>query len=180
MQDEATEGHGEAVQPAAQAESKPSYVQELEEKLAAKDKELRDLVATYKRDVTQTVEDTKQRLERDAARQQELERGRLIESLLPVLDNMSLAIGSAKQHGADQSLLDGLHMVERQFLDKLAAMGLERFASVGQKFDPKLHEAVAMVPASPDKDGLVVTELRPGFKLGERVLRAAMVQVGRA
>ena len=159
--------------------SKPSYVEELEQKLAAKDRELRELVATYKRDVTQTVEDTKQRLKRDAERTLELERARLVETLLPVLDNLVLAINHARKQG-DSPLVQGVAMVEKLFIEKLSSLGVERMVSIGQRFDPKLHEAITMVPSTPEQDGVVVGELRPGFRMNDRVIQAALVQVGRA
>jgi len=174
---------GDDAETSPREPSKPSYVEELENQVAAKERELRELIATYKRDVTQTVEDTKQRLLRDALKQAEIDRARLVEALLPVLDNLTLAISHARgaaQKPGDSPLLKGVLLVEKQFLEKLAGLGVERLVSLGQPFDPKLHEAVATVPAAPEQDGLVVAEMRPGFRMGERVIRAAMVQVGRA
>jgi molecular chaperone GrpE len=65
-------------------------------------------------------------------------------------------------------------------VQKLQELGLARLAAAGQSFDPTRHEAVAVQTVSdPAQDGVVVAELRPGFALGERVLRAAQVRVGK-
>ena len=153
---------------------------DLQQRLAEKDRELRELIATYRRDVTQTVQDTKARLARDASNQLQIDRAQMVEGLLPVLDNLRLAREAATRQHADPALLDGIMLVEQQFLEKLEAFGVQRFACVGSRFDPKLHQAISTMPAT-DKasEGTVVTEVHPGYTLGDRLIRPAMVIVGR-
>jgi molecular chaperone GrpE len=142
---------------------------------------LRELNASCRREVAQAIDDAKARLARDADNQLQVDRGHLIEGLLPVLDNLTLARAAGTVQNADPALLDGILLVERQFLDKLAAFGVKRFAAIGARFDPKLHQAVGTSPA-PDKasEGVVLAELHPGYTLGDRLIRPAMVLVGRA
>ena len=68
-----------------------------------------------------------------------------------------------------------------QFLQALGQFGLERRSSLGERFDPRLHDAIAVIPvADAQQDGMVVSELEPAYVVGERVIRPAKVQVGRA
>src|SRR5262245_14981014 len=127
------------------------------------------------------LEDTKSRVRRDAERQLDLHRGRVLESLLPVLDNLDRSIAAAESAKNVDALLQGVKLVHAQFLAALAGFGLERRSAIGQRFDPRLHDAVAVVPV-PDarQDGLVVAEIEPAYVVGDRVIRPAKVQVARA
>jgi molecular chaperone GrpE len=100
----------------------------------------------------------------------------LIADLLPVLDNLDLAL----QHSEDESnpLHEGVNMVVKQFKDVLMRQGLEPIDAEGEAFDPNLHEAV-MQQESPDvPDQTVVKVFQPGYHLGSQVLRHAKVVVG--
>ena len=79
------------------------------------------------------------------------------------------------------SLLVGIKLVEEQFLERLETLGVKRFVSLGARFDPKLHQALGTLPA-PDaaSEGAVLTEVHPGYTMGDRLVRPAMVMVGRA
>src|SRR5262249_38756199 len=124
------------------------------------------------------LEDTKQRVRRDLDRQLELHRSQVLEELLPVLDNLERSLNAADPRGP---LYEGVRLVHNQFLSALAKFGLERRSALGQRFDPRLHDAVAVIPTDdPAKDGVVVSELEPAYVVGERVVRPAKVQVGRA
>ena len=127
------------------------------------------------------LEDAKHRLRRDAERQVELLRGRVLEALLPVLDNLERSLDAAEQgHGAG-ALLDGVRLVHSQFLGVLGQFGLERVSTLGERFDPRVHDAVAVVPvADAAKDGVVIAEVEPAYRIGDRIVRPAKVQVGRA
>jgi len=168
-----------AAKPAA-ASDDVAHTADLQQRLQDKERELRELTATCRRDVAQAIEQAKARLERDADNQLQIDRARMVEGLLPVFDNLTLAREAATRQRADPALVDGITLVESQFLEKLEALGAKRFASVGTRFDPKLHQAVGTVPA-PNRglEGVVLTELQPGFCLGDRLIRPAMVLVGR-
>ncbi len=96
----------------------------------------------------------------------------LILELLPVLDDLALALANVPAEGADSPWVEGTRLVERKFRAILERQGLTPIAALGQPFDPALHEAVA-------GSGPVVTqEYRRGYRLGDRVLRPSMVVVG--
>src|SRR5215475_4616477 len=127
------------------------------------------------------LEEAKRRVRRDADKQIELMRAQVLESLLPVLDNLERSMAAAADGGSVAGLLGGVRLVHSQFLAALAPFGLSRKSAVGERFDPRIHDAVAVVPvADAREDGVVVSELEPAYVVGERVVRPAKVQVGRA
>jgi molecular chaperone GrpE (heat shock protein) len=127
------------------------------------------------------LEDAKQRLRRDNDREIERLRARVLEALLPVLDNLERSMVAAETSRNVTALLDGMKLVHGQFLSSLAPFGLERVSAVGSRFDPNVHDAVAIIPvADPKQDGVVVAEVEPAYRVGGRVVRPAKVQVGRA
>ena len=160
---------------------KPTYVEELEQQLADKDRQLQDAIARY-RQASSEYEESRLRLRREISR--DIERGRreILADLLEVVDNLDRALGAARSGaGALDALLQGVDMVRRQFLTKLEGFGVRRIESEGQPFDPQLHEAVSAVPAaSPDQDGTVVGVIRQGYRIGDEVLRPASVAVAQA
>ena len=101
-------------------------------------------------------------------------------TLLPVLDNLNLAIQAGEQNTSADNLFDGVKGTARSFEQALMSVGVEAVPSVGADFNPEFHEAVDMVEAEPENDGKVVGEFSRGYKLGDRLLRPARVQVGKA
>ena len=165
------------------ASLKPTYVEELEQKLADKDKQLQDAIARY-RGASAEFEESRLRLRREIGK--DIERGRreILADLLDVVDNLDRAIDAARSNAAAgriDTLLQGVDLVKRQFLAKLEGFGVTRIESEGQRFDPALHEAISAVPAaSPDQDGLVVGVVRHGYRIGDEVLRPASVAVAKS
>lgn len=113
----------------------------------------------------------------EEANRKGLERA-LIE-VLPVADNLERAIQAATQSPESAAILEGVRMVLKLTEDALARLGTERIVSVGQPFDPGLHEAVQQVE-SEEPAGTVVIEMVPGYRLGGKLLRPAMVAVAQA
>ncbi|MBL0388368.1 nucleotide exchange factor GrpE [Tumebacillus sp. ITR2] len=101
---------------------------------------------------------------------------RIIEELLPVLDTFEMAMQSADKADV-QTLLTGVDMVYRQLQTALGNYGLAAIESVGQAFDPNVHEGVMQVDSPDHPAGTVVMEMRKGYKLKDKVIRPAMVQV---
>ncbi|MCI0354362.1 MAG: nucleotide exchange factor GrpE [Acidobacteria bacterium] len=99
-----------------------------------------------------------------------------VRALLPALDSLDRALEAADQEG---ELRAGLELTQRQFHDALAKLGVKALASVGQVFDPHVHQAVEMVDTHEAPDHTVLEELQPGYKLKDRLLRPAMVRVAR-
>jgi molecular chaperone GrpE len=127
------------------------------------------------------LEEAKRRVRRDGERQVELMRAQVLEVLLPVLDNLERSMAAASTTTSVEGVLGGVKLVHAQLLSALAQFGLERRSAVGTRFDPRLHDAIAVIPVSDaSQDGVVVAEIEPAYCLGERVIRPAKVQVGRA
>lgn len=126
------------------------------------------------------LEAAKARVERDAHLVFDETRERLITELLPVLDNLDRTIHAAQHAGDAPAILDGVQLVRAQFQRVLQGYGLVRFDAVGQRFDPAIHEAISTVPVDdPARDLHVLEQLEPGYRFGDRLLRAAQVVVGR-
>ncbi len=103
---------------------------------------------------------------------------RVIVSLLPVLDSFDAAFGVEVRSESERKLVEGLRSTYSQLFDVLAKEGLEVVPAVGEPFDPSLHEAIL---SPPDGEGRLVVsqELRRGYRLRDRLVRAALVAVDR-
>ncbi len=101
-------------------------------------------------------------------------------TLLPVLDNLNLAINASEQDSSFEHLLSGVKGTARSFESALTSVGVEPLQAVGAIFDPELHEAVDMVAVEPENDEKIVSEFSRGYKFGDKLLRPAKVQVGKA
>ncbi len=104
----------------------------------------------------------------------------VVRTLLPVFDNLERALQSAQRTSDVKAMADGLSMVQRQFIDAIGREGIARVPTVGQPFDPSVHEAIQQVESSEHAPGTIIAEVQPGYRQGERLLRAAMVVVARA
>ncbi len=105
---------------------------------------------------------------------------KFLQTLLPVLDNLHLAVSASEQDPSVENLRTGVIGVTRSFEKALHSVGVETVASVGADFDPELHEAVDMAPVEANLDGKITAEYQSGYKFGKRLLRPARVQVGRS
>ena len=104
----------------------------------------------------------------------------LLRDLLPVFDNLERASRHAETASDVKSLSDGIAMVMRQFLDTLGKLGIERIETASQPFDPTLHEAIQHMETAESPPGTVIAEVQAGYRLGDRLLRPAMVVVAKA
>ena len=100
--------------------------------------------------------------------------------LLPVLDNLNLAVDASEKDPAIEHLRDGVKGVVRSFEQALAGVGVEAIPAIGAGFDPEVHEAIDMADVDPENDGTVTAEYSRGYRFGDRLLRPARVQVGKA
>lgn len=108
--------------------------------------------------------------------------GNLATQLLPVLDNLSRALDAATNLSSDQSetfhhLLDGIILVNQQLNEVLAEMGVAPIGAVGEPFDPHFHDAVAAEESDVYSPNTVTAEFLRGYRIGEKVIRPAMVKV---
>jgi molecular chaperone GrpE (heat shock protein) len=129
------------------------------------------------------LEATEARLERNARREVEDARGKLVQDLLPVLDNLDRTIDAAhagRGGRSDPAMIEGVRMVRQQLEGVLRGYGVERIEALGQRFDPGLHEAIGMVSVGdPQRHGVIVHQVEPGYRFAGRLLRPAKVSVGK-
>ena len=103
----------------------------------------------------------------------------LLRELLPIFDNLERAVVHAGQASDAKAVADGVGMVLKQFQDTLGKVGIKRIAAVGGAFDPSLHEAIQQVETNDHPAGTIVAEVQPGYAMGDRLVRAAMVVVAK-
>jgi len=181
------------------ASLKPSYVEELERKLADSEKQAQEYLGKY-RQASQEFEVARARMRKELAKDAERSRRDVLASLLEVVDNLDRAIdaarkttktprpgsgqaprpGSGQENDAADPLLQGVELVRQQFLSKLEGFGVTRIPTEGAMFDPLLHEAVTTVPGDESADGRIAGVIAQGYRIGDEVLRPALVAVVKA
>ena len=102
-----------------------------------------------------------------------------LDRLIPIFDNFELGLAAAKTSGEASSILTGMDMIAKQLNDFLTETGVQPIDAAGQPFDPNQHEAVAQEESEEVPEGIVLRQLRRGYKLKERLLRAAIVIVSK-
>ena len=158
---------------------KPAYVEQLEQQIAEKDKQIQEYLSKY-RQASAEFEDARLRLRREISKDVERARRDVLAEILEVVDNLDRAIESARGGASHEALVQGVEMVRRQLLAKLDTFGVKPIDVANQPFDPTVHEAISSVPAeSPEQDGLVVGTVRAGYRIGDDVLRPAAVAVAK-
>ena len=178
LNEETTESSTETEEPRL----KPTYVEELEARTQAAEKQVQDVQARFdqlRQQLQRETDETRQRLNRAADERAAADKAKFIASLLPVVDDLNRAIEAATSDATRESLLAGVRGISTSFQNALLAAGVEPLESVGQDFNPELHEAVDTAEAEPEMDGKVIGEYSRGFRLGDRLLRPAQVKVGR-
>lgn len=161
---------------------KPSYVEELEARTKAAEKQVQEVQARFeqlRQQLQRETDETRMRLNRSADERAEAGKARFIESLLPVMDDLERAIAAAEKEGSNDAIMQGVRSTANRFQSALTSAGVEPIASVGEPFDPELHEAVDTEETDPEMDGIVIDEYSRGFRMGDRLLRPARVKVGR-
>ena len=161
-------GYADDPPPATEAAAEPG---ELEQLKAERDA-LLDRLARQQAE----FDNARKRAARDQRDFQEYALADAVRSLLPALDSLEHALEAAGEGG---ELRAGLELTQRQFHAALAKLGVKPVASVGELFDPHVHQAVEMVDTGEAPDHTVLEELQRGYKLKERLLRPAMVRVAR-
>jgi len=164
----------------AQPNLKPKYVEELEERTRAAERQVQEVQSRFdqlRQQLQRETDETRQRLNRSADERAAGEKAKFIASLLPVLDDLNRAIQS--ENTTREALLEGVRGIAGSFQSALANAGVEPIESVGEEFNPELHEAVDTEETDPEMDGIVVGEYSRGYRMGDRSLRPARVKVGR-
>ncbi len=122
-------------------------------------------------------ENYKKRAQKDQAEYAKYANERLLRELLPVLDNLQRALQHAQQSGGTNGLIEGVELTCKQYLEVLSRFGVRPIPSVGQPFDPAVHQAVATVDPQGRAPNTIVEEYEKGYYLHDRVLRPAIVTV---
>ena len=160
---------------------KPKYVEELEARTVAAEKQVQEVQARFdqlRQQLQRETDETRQRLNRSADERAAGEKAKFISSLLPALDDLNRAIEA--ENAPRETILEGIRSIATSFQSALTNAGVEPISSVGEQFDPELHEAVDTEETDREMDGKVIAEYSRGFRMGDRLLRPARVKVGRA
>lgn len=167
----------EMTAPAAEKAAATSPADVSAEQLAAARKEAADNYDKYVRAVAD-MENLRRRFVREKDELRQYAAGRVLEDLLPVLDNLSLGLNAAKAPNADlKNLIGGISMVQEQLKTALGSHGLKEINPAGQKFDPNQHESIASQPSPDVPADSVCQVVRVGYMLNGRLLRPASVIV---
>ena len=162
---------------------KPKYVAELEARTQAAEKQVQDVQARFeqlRRQLQRETDETRQRLNRSADERAANENAKFITNFLPVLDDLQRAIKAAEEKAPREAMLEGLRSIANSIENALTVAGVESVTTLGERFDPELHEAVDTANTDPEMDGRVISEYSRGFRMGDRLIRPARVTVGRA
>ena len=162
---------------------KPSYVEELETRTKAAEHQVQEVQARFeqlRKQLQTETDETRQRLNKAADERAHREKANFISALLPVLDNLQRATEAAESGASAEDVAEGVRRTAVSFENALAGAGVEPLESVGQPFNPELHEAVETAEVGPEDEDKVLEEYARGYRIGERLLRPARVKVGRA
>jgi len=143
--------------------------------------ELRSKVASLEDSLLRAKADYQNAQRRSATERAEaigLANAALMQSLLPIVDDLERSIAAAQASGpAGSSMIDGIRLVYENLMKALKDQGLESIPAVRERFDPKVHEALMQQPSTEAPSGTVLAELSKGYRLRGRVLRPARVSV---
>ena len=135
-----------------------------------------DLMARLQR-VSADYLNYQKRMQRDMDEAVRLANAGLIESLLPILDDMERALEAAENHGAGDTLFDGLKLVHNKAMEILGRFGLRLIEAQGKTFDPQKHRAMMQQPCDEHPPQTVLQVMQKGYELGGRTIRPASVMV---
>ena len=135
----------------------------------------RDIAARSQAD----LENYRKRMAREKSEALQYANRGLLESLLPIIDNFEMGLQAAKntEEGENSVIYQGMVMVFKQIEDFLSNEGVETVTAEGQDFDPNIHEAIKQEPSDTVPEGGILYTMRRGYRLKDRLLRAANVVV---
>jgi molecular chaperone GrpE len=148
--------------------SKKPTITELQQQIA-------DLTEALQRERAD-AENLRRRTTEEKSRLGEFYKAMVVQELLPALDNLERALMHTPKDLAGHDYIKGIQGVIKQFEQSFAQLGVKRIKTVGEVFDPRLHEAVHMEEGDGTVE-VVCEELQPGYTLGDEVIRHAMVKV---
>jgi len=146
--------------------------QEVAEQLAVENAQLNESLLRERAD----SENIRRRAEQERSKLGSMHKAMVVKELLPVMDNFERALKSVPKDLEDNGYIKGVESLVKQFTQTLEKIGVERVKTVGEHFDPNTMEAVTMEEGDSDEE-IVSEELQSGYKMGEELLRPAMVRV---
>jgi molecular chaperone GrpE len=153
----------------------PTYVEELMAKVTETERRFSERV----KQVDQEIARSKNRLEAEFERRLALAKQHILLPFLDVLDNLERALKAATAGGSKEDLLQGLRITTGLFRAKLKAHAIEPIEVINRPFDPNVSQAVGVVPVlESSKDGIVIEEVLPGYRMENSLVRPAQVRVG--
>lgn len=147
-------------------------------KLGKVEKDLQELTEDLKR-VQADFVNYKRRQEEERASLMDYAKQSVVVQILPVFDNIDRALAHVPKELGGNEWAKGVKQVAKQSEEILRELGVEKIVAKGKLFNPQLHEAVGFEEGEGEQE-LVIEELRPGYKIGENVIRPSMVKVGKA
>uniref|UniRef100_E6QIP4 Heat shock protein (HSP-70 cofactor) n=1 Tax=mine drainage metagenome TaxID=410659 RepID=E6QIP4_9ZZZZ len=159
--------------PAEMAEENTGAEQALVEQIARLETERDQLMDRLAR-LQAEFDNARKRQEREKTEFRDYATGMVVEQFLPVLDNFTLALGS---NASAEQLRSGVELIVKQMDEVLRGLNVQAVATVGEMFDPRVHEALGSVERDDLPDQSVAEEIRRGYRLRERLLRPALVRV---
>jgi molecular chaperone GrpE len=169
---EAAEVEATSAETPDEADGQPSDAPDLEAELAAaKDAALRAQADAM---------NTQRRAEKEIEKARKFALERICADLLSVIDNMERALEAAGENGGNDSLLEGIELTRKGFMDILEKHGVQSVDPLGEPFDPETAQAMSMVEQPDAEPNSVIAVMQKGYTLNGRLLRPAMVMVSKA
>ena len=122
-------------------------------------------------------DNVRKRMERDRVELIKYANEGFMIEFLPIADNLEIAEKYIKEAKDFNAVREGVDMIQAQIQRFLKDVGVERIKTVGEKFDPNMHEAVETVDSADKEDGIIIEELKPGYRFNDRLLRPASVKI---
>ena len=149
-------------------------IEALKQALAEEKKKAEGYLANWQRAQADLI-NYKKRTEKDKEDIINFANSLLINDLLPVLDDLEVALNSIIPESAERPWVDGIRLIERKFRASLESHGLLPIKAIGEPFDPRFHEAIRQ---DKGQEGMVIGEFQKGYMLNDKLLRPARVAVG--
>ena len=157
-----------------EAPAVPAAESDLERVTAERDKKHEQLLRT-----TADFENYRKRMRREVEEAKVKGQQEVVRDILPVFDNLERAVQASTSASDAASVIEGIRMVLKLFEDTAERIGLARIKTVGERFDPQVHEAIQQKESPDAAPGTILAEVVPGYRFGEKLVRAAMVVVAR-
>jgi molecular chaperone GrpE len=169
--------------PVANYSFKPTYVEELEKKLAEAQRKTEEVLAShreFKAGTTAETQRARERIQNEYNRRHAQAKADIVKKFIDILENFERALAAAENKPAFDSLLEGVQLIRNQFLAALAELGVAELEVKGKPFDPETAEAVGTVEVShEEEDQQVIEVVGKGYILDQSLVRPARVRIGR-